>query len=130
MPLVAEHRVPAARAVRDIVARRIEVTPVQVLRAAHDVVRPARARVTVELETLDALGPAASQRDTGEWARPDTQLRDRRPAERAEEGRPGGRRWEGGHARRPLCLRLFLVLALEPDEDAAAAGDRVRRLVH
>src|SRR5262245_9245973 len=62
--------------------------------------------------------------------RPDAELADGRPPERAEEERLGRGAREREHARGAHLLSLALVLSLQLDEDAATARRGVRDRVH
>ena len=86
MALVAEHRIAPVRPVRDVVARRVEIAPVQILGVAHDVVRPPGSGVSVELERA---GSARRGRVAGSGAAAArAQIRSCRPASsRAARGR-------------------------------------------
>src|SRR3712207_2365782 len=74
--LVTEDRVTAIAAVGDVAARRVEVAPVEELSVAHDVVRPRRGGVALEVEPLDALSPRAADAHARERPRPDAQPAD------------------------------------------------------
>jgi hypothetical protein len=127
--LVAQDRVAAGGAEGLVVSGRFRVTPVEVRRIAHYMIRPLLGRIARVTKALDVGDGTASRAQARERACPDADPPDLAPAERAQEDRRRGLRRKAEDDGDAALLSIFLVLAFECLEDALAARFGIRRRV-